>query len=85
MKKLLALSFAATILTFTAPAQTERNPEGKAKMERHSARNEKGKMLKELDLSREQKAQLKVQHQEMKAKREALKAQDNITVKEMRE
>ena len=85
MKKLLALSFAAAILTFTASAQTERSTEGKAKMERLSARNEKGKMLKELDLSKEQKAQLKVQHQEMKAKREALKTQDNITVKEMRE
>ena len=39
MKKLLALSFAAAILTFTASAQTERNTEGKEKMERHSARN----------------------------------------------
>jgi len=85
MKKLLALSFAAAILTFTASAQTERNTGAKSKMERHSARNEKGKMLKELDLSKEQKAQLKVQHKEMKAKREALKTQDNITVKEMRE
>ena len=85
MKKLLALSFAAAILTFTASAQTERNTESKEKRERHSARHEKGKMLKELDLSKEQKAQLKVQHQEMKAKREALKTQDNITVKEMRE
>ena len=85
MKKLLALSFAAAILTFTASAQTERSTEGKEKRERHNARNEKGKMFKELDLSKEQKAQLKVQHQEMKAKREALKTQDNITVKEMRE
>ena len=85
MKKLLALSFAAAILTFTASAQTERNTEGKAKMERHNARNEKGKMLKELDLTKEQKAQLKVQHQKMKEKREALKTLDNITVKEIRE
>ena len=85
MKKILALSFAAAIFTFTASAQKERNTEGKAKMERHNGKHKKGKMLKELNLSKEQKAELKVQHQDMKAKREALKTQDNITVKEMRE
>jgi len=85
MKKILALSFAAAIFTFTASAQKERNTEGNAKMERHNGKHEKGKMLKELNLSKKQKAELKVQHQEMKAKREALKTQDNITVKEMRE
>ena len=42
-------------------------------------------MLKDLNLTKEQKALLKTQQQEMKAKRDALKAQDNITVKEMRE
>ena len=85
MKKLLALSFAAAILTFTASAQTERKVDKQAKMERHNGKHDKNKMLKDLNLSKEQKAQLKSQHQEMKAKREALKAQDNITVKEMRE
>ena len=85
MKKILALSFAAAIFTFTASAQKERNTEGNAKMERHNGKHEKGKMLKELNLSKEQKAELKVQHQNMKAKREALKAQDNLSVKEMRE
>lgn len=85
MKKFLALSFAAAIFTFTASAQTERSTEGKTRMERHEGKHEKGKMMKELNLSKEQKAQLKVQHQDMKAKREALKAHDNITVKEMRE
>ena len=85
MKKLLALSFAAAILTFTASAQTERPIDKQARMERHAGRKDKDKMMKELNLTKEQKAQLKSQHQEMKAKREALKAQDNITVKEMRE
>ncbi len=85
MKKLIALSFVAAILTFTVSAQTERDTEGKAKMERHNSKHEKGNMLKELDLSKEQKAQFKAQHQDMKAKREALKAQDNLSVKEMRE
>ena len=85
MKKLLALSIAAVILSSAAFSQTERPTEEKAKMERHKGRHDKDKMMKELNLSKEQKAQLKAQHQDMKAKREALKAQDNITVKEMRE
>ena len=85
MKKLLALSFAAVILSSAAFAQTERPVDKLAKMERHAGRHNKDKMMKELNLSKEQKAQLKAQHQDMKAKREALKAQDNITVKEMRE
>lgn len=85
MKKLLALSFAAVILSSAAIAQTERQVDKQAKMERHAGRHEKGKMMKELNLSKEQKAQLKAQHQEMKAKHDALKAQDNITVKEMHE
>ena len=85
MKKLLALSFAAAIFCFTASAQTERNIEGKPKMDRQRGKNDRSRMLKDLDLTKEQKTQLKVQHQDMKAKREALKAQDNLTVKEMRE
>ena len=85
MKKLIALSFAAAILTFTTSAQTERTVDNKAKMERHKGKHDKDKMMKELNLTKEQKAQLKAQHQDMKVKREALKAQDNITVKEMRE
>ena len=85
MKKILALSFAAVILTSAAFAQTERTVNKQAKMERHEGRHEKGKIMKELNLSKEQKAQLKAQHQDMKAKRKALKGQDNISVKEMRE
>ena len=85
MKKILALSFVAVILTSAAFAQTERTVNKQAKMERHEGRHEKGKIMKELNLSKEQKAQLKAQHQDMKAKRKALRAQDNISVKEMRE
>ena len=85
MKKLLALSFAAVIVSSAAFAQTERAVDAKPKTERHAGKHGKDKMIKELNLSKEQKAQMKANHQEMKAKREALKAQDNITVKEMRE
>lgn len=85
MKKLLALSFAAAILSFTASAQTERSVDKKAKMERHRGKHGQDMIIKDLKLTAEQKVQLKALQLEMKAKREALKAQDNITVKEMRE
>jgi len=87
MKKLLALSFAACIFSFAASAQTERADAsaGQQKEMRHKGKHGKDKMMKELNLTKEQKAQFKAQHQEMKAKRDALNKQDNITVKEMRE
>jgi periplasmic protein CpxP/Spy len=85
MKKLLVLSLAACMFTLASTAQTERPTETKPATERHKGRHEKGKMMKELNLSKDQQAQLKASHKEMKAKREALKAQDNITVKEMKE
>jgi periplasmic protein CpxP/Spy len=85
MKKLLVLSLAACMFTLASKAQTERPMEAKPATERHKGRHEKGKMMKELNLSKEQQAQLKANHKEMKAKRDALKEQDNITVKEMRE
>lgn len=85
MRKLLALSLLAVIFSSAAIAQTERTVDSKPRMERHQGKHDKDKMMKELNLTSEQKAQMKVQHQEMKAKMQALKAQDNITVKEMRE
>lgn len=85
MKKLLALSFAAVIISSAAFAQTERTVDSKPRTERHKGRHDKDNMMKELNLTTEQKAQMKAQHKEMKAQREALKAQDNLTVKEMRE
>ncbi len=86
MKKLLALSFAACIFTFAASAQTDRTTAAPAQtQERHHGKHDKDKMMKDLNLTKEQKAQMKAQHKEMKAKRDALKGQDNLTVKEMRE
>lgn len=85
MKKLFALAFAASIFNFAATAQTERVMVPGEKHQRHAGKEEKMKMMKELNLTKEQKAQLKAGHKEMKAKHEALKAQDNITVKEMKE
>ena len=85
MKKLFAFAIAVTIFNFAANAQTERVMAPGDKHERHDGKEEKMKMMKELNLTKDQKDQLKAGHKEMKAKHEALKAQDNITVKEMRE
>jgi Spy/CpxP family protein refolding chaperone len=85
MKKLLVLSLAACMFTLATSAQTERQTETKPRAERHKGNHEKAKMMKDLNLSKEQQAQMKANHKEMKTKRDALKAQDNITVKEMRE
>jgi Spy/CpxP family protein refolding chaperone len=83
MKKLLALSVAACIFGFAASAQTERTTTEAPQTHQHH--KHKDEMMKQLNLTKEQKGQLKAQHKEMKAKKDALKAQDNITVKEWRE
>lgn len=86
MKKLFALATAAFIFSFGASAQTDRATTAPSQgMERRHGKADKQKMMKELNLTKEQKDQLKAQHQDMKAKFQALRAQDNITVKEMRE
>ncbi len=75
MKKLLVLSLAATIFTFAANAQTERATTPSTTTERHHNGHGKGKeMMKELNLTPDQKAKMKAIHQENKANKEAQKA-----------
>lgn len=72
------------MFTAGAFAQTERTaPPATAKGDHHKGKHDK--MYKDLNLTKEQKAQLKEKNKDLKARREALKGQDNITVKEMRE
>jgi Spy/CpxP family protein refolding chaperone len=85
MKKLIALSLAAFMFTVAASAQTERTVPATAKGQHHKGKGGHDKMFKDLNLTKEQKAQLKEKNKDLKARREALKGQDNITVKEMRE
>jgi Spy/CpxP family protein refolding chaperone len=85
MKKLLVLSLAACMFSLATTAQTERPTETKPPTERHKGKHEKGMMMKELNLTKEQQAKMKENHKAMKAKQDALKAQDNLTVKEMKE
>ena len=85
MKKLLSISLAALLFTTATHAQTERTTEAKPAIEKQDNKKDKLKMAKELGLSKEQMAQMKENHKTMKAKKEALKANDGITVKDMRE
>ena len=75
MKKLIALSLVASMFGFIASAQTERPNAEKEGRHHHNGRHEKHEMMKQLNLTKEQKVQMKAQHKEMKAQREALKAQ----------
>jgi Spy/CpxP family protein refolding chaperone len=70
MKKLLSLAVATIFMMNIATAQTERPTEEKPKTEKKSKKQDKIKLAKELNLTKEQMA---------------LKANDQITVKEMRE
>ena len=84
-KKLLSLAVATIFMMSVATAQTERPTEEKPKTERKSKKQDKMKLAKELNLTKEQIAQMKENQKAMKEKREALKANDLITVKEMKE
>ncbi len=87
MKKLLALSVLVTVFSFGATAQIDRTIADTSKVEKrgHKAHGYKKEMMKELNLSKEQMNAMKTAQRDSKAKMQALKAQDNITVKEMKE
>ena len=84
MKKIISLTLAFAIFGFSVSAQQNRQ------MKSHKKGNamhqgQKKDMMKDLNLSDAQKAQMKTDREANKAKMEALKQQDNLTVKEMRE
>ena len=83
MKKIFALTLAFAIAGFSLSAQQTR--EMKSHKKSHSMQHGKEDMVKDLNLTDAQKAQLKVNREAGKAKMEALNKQDNLTVKEMRE
>lgn len=83
MKKIFALTLAFAIAGFSLSAQQTR--EMKSHKKGHSMQHGKEDMVKDLNLTDAQKAQLKVNREAGKAKMEALNKQDNLTVKEMRE
>ena len=83
MKKIFALTLAFAIAGFSLSAQQTR--EMKSHKKSHSMQHGKEDMVKDLNLTDAQKAQLKVNREAGKAKMEALNKQDNLTVREMRD
>ncbi|RYF90149.1 MAG: hypothetical protein EOO03_04325, partial [Chitinophagaceae bacterium] len=83
MKKILTLTLALAVAGFSVSAQQSRE----MKSHRKGAGMHHGQqkdMLKDLNLTDAQKAQMKANREANKAKMDALAKQDDITVKEMR-
>lgn len=83
MKRIFALTLAFAIAGFSLSAQQTR--EMKSHKKGHNMQHGKEDMVKDLNLTDAQKAQLKADREVGKAKMEALNKQDNLTAKEMRE
>ncbi len=84
MKKIIALSLAFALAGFSLSAQQTREVKSRQKAS-SMHHGQKKDMMKDLNLSDAQKTQMKANREANKAKMEALKKQDNLTVKEMRE
>lgn len=76
MKKILIGMMAVASFIFTATAQETR------KVKPHRAQHERGNMMKELNLSKAQKQQMKANRENTKNQMEELKKNESITVKE---
>ncbi|MEO5942927.1 MAG: hypothetical protein ABIP30_08045 [Ferruginibacter sp.] len=87
MKKIAVLSLAFAALSLSVSAQQKREIKGeKQGMYRmHGQRHHKMDMMKNMNFSDAQKAQLKANREEYKQKMHALNNQENITVKEQRD
>ncbi len=88
MKKLLVLVIFATVYSSVAFAQTDRvtnDTSNTARKNLHRGHEDKREMMKNLNLNKEQMQAMKTAQQEAKAKMNTLKAEENITVKEMKE
>lgn len=83
MKKIIAFTMIFAIAGFSASAQERREMKGQ-KHGMHKMQGQKGDMMKDLNLTDAQKAQLKADREIYKAKMEALRKDENITVKEMK-
>ena len=89
MKKILVLSFAFAAITLSVSAQQKREPASHrmkgAKQGMHEAHHNKGMMMKDMNFTDAQKAQLKANRQLYKTQMQELNKNENITVKEQRD
>ena len=84
MKKLLVLSLALSAIIFSATAQQKREMKGD-KDAMHHGHNNRGMMMKNMNFSDAQKAQMKANREEFKNKIQELNKNENLTVKEQRD
>ena len=73
MKKLLAIALSFGLFTLTANAQISRNSPEQSKVQRDSLHKRNGSMMKDLNLSDAQKAQLKESRESAQKQMEAIK------------
>lgn len=85
MKKLLVLALALSGIIFSASAQQKREVKGEHHSMHKGHHGQRGMMMKDMNFSDAQKAQLKANREEYKQKMQALNSQENITVKEQRD
>lgn len=80
MKKILAIAFSLSLFAMTANAQVKRNTNPSQSMQSDSSHKmRQGNMMKDLNLTTQQKAQLKESQQAMKQQRDAIKNDATLT------
>ncbi len=84
MKKIIAFTMILAIAGLSVSAQERREMKGQKHGMHNKMQSQKGDMMKDLNLTDAQKAQLKADRETYKAKMEALRKDENITVKEMK-
>lgn len=80
MKKVFLFVTAALLFAATSNAQVQRNSSNSQRVQSDSARHARSeKMMNELNLSQDQKTQIKSLHQENKQQRDAIKNDASLT------
>jgi Spy/CpxP family protein refolding chaperone len=85
MKKLLAIALSFSLFALTANAQISRNSNEQNKVQRDSLHKRNGSMMKDLNLSNAQKAQLKESRESAKQQMEAIKNDASLTQDQKKE
>lgn len=83
MKKIIAFTFILAVAGFSVSAQERREMKGN-KQGMHKMHGQKADMMKDINLTDAQKTQMKTDREIYKAKMEALRKEENITVKELK-
>lgn len=89
MKKILVSAFAITIISLSATAQEKTTPQASRetmqKEHHRGGKHHRKDMMKDMNLSQEQKNQLKANNEAYRTKVQSLNQEQNITVKEANE